>query len=376
MAKTIAQRTAAQKRSRRAEQAKNAEATAEARAANTREGIERALGKEGAAEPTPESIARGIGPTIRPANPETITIYNVVSDEQDKERYKMLRGQLHLSPADQATCKKVASEFLDVYDRKGTVDENGNPIPALTRLEAMKQASQNKLRTVVWTLALHAGRKAKDKPELLLVWFDLLCEYTENQERRADRDAREAADMRPVRELFGGYWVTTKSEIRRSMKKGFMPRDFNSANAYIQASKPAAKKRGAGGSTNQTEHRETDRAPIDAALEKQHPAVVAAIHVASDVAQTVREADKPEYANLLASCARLVKGMSADPKSPYNGMVSGVSLLLTELTSLKGDVRFPVILDAISECVSKIRAAHTGGKEQDATEAERATGTM
>jgi hypothetical protein len=271
--------------------------------------------------------------------------YHVVSDSgDDKERYKLLRGQIQLTNDDRKLARKTAHDYIEHEFGKGGRSELAAALQkkqatmTQTGFQFCLRAANNSfivLRDAAGELVMdEVTEKPKNIPgENFLAWFDALVDYAEEQCRKEYREKHKSggdatmADLQPAKVIFGDHWTVLKSQLRRSIKGGLNPWDFENGGAYIQAGKPQRKKAGAAGQTNagQTNGRQAVNADnpilapvLDDRLSAMSPALGAALGTLVKVCAKVGELHATEVGQMVFNLAKdieakyaLVKG--ADP---------------------------------------------------------------
>lgn len=166
---------------------------------------------------------------------------------QIKTLLKEDKVTVKLNTEDLAFCSKSMSDTYDeVYRQGGYMD-----------LKGQLEASANRLSSIQFNLCLraeiaHEGTTVR-QVAVRVVYMDRLFQQLEEQAQFHERKERMKAgggDERgdkvlPIEELLGKYWVQQKSRLRRSMIAGLLPTQFKNAAAFVAASKPARKPRGA-----------------------------------------------------------------------------------------------------------------------------------
>lgn len=250
-------------------------------------------------------------------NPALRTVHVIADDGDEKDRYKLLKDQIVLSAEDKKIARGTASEYIEQEFGKGGRSE---------LLAAVQRKEMDMSKTAYMFAIRAAGRSTPDGQldelgdpimgETALVWFDKLTDEAESHARRQLRDKDKKAELAPVRDVFGGHWVTLKSEMRRSLKKGYDPRRFDSAGAFKQASKPARKKAGAQTADTKIKEREAARAPVDTAITAMHPAIQGELMRLIEVVHKAREIDALEVAKILNHARHTIETLAAAASAP------------------------------------------------------------
>lgn len=277
-----------------------------------------------------------------------VSKYHVCSDSgDDKERYKLLYGQISLSNEDKKLARRTAHEFIEHEFGKGGRSELA---AALEKKEAtMSQtaygfalrAAQNSyviVRDSEGNIVVdEVTEKTKYVPgEGFLAWFDKLVDYAEDICRKEYREKLKgiegaSADLKPAKEVFGSQWTVLKSNMRRSIKAGFNPWDFETAGAYISASKTPRKASGASGKTNVAAANgkaavNADNPTLPPALDDHvaamHPALGASLILLIKAAKKVPELHATEAAQKIHNLAKELEAFAVVTAPVKQGTVA------------------------------------------------------
>lgn len=260
----------------------------------------------------------------------------------DKARYKLLYDRIQLSAEDKKIAKGTGVTFIDQEFGKGGRSELAAALEK-QKLTMSQTAYMFALRAarnsyVPRLLPLHAGESVQDTERVakdehgediydlgidFLCWYDKLVAYAEDlcrKDYRKSAAAKDAAsvDLQPAKVVFGEHWMQLKSLIRRSVKTGYDPENFENAGSYIAASKTARKKSGAAGATVAASASgarivatdPSQPAKLDDYVAAMHPALGAPLAQLIEAVKAVAEIDAAAAGQILHNAVMAIKGLA------------------------------------------------------------------